>query len=328
MSRNGLLLDIETFLGRHLPVERKLSRSTILSYRDALKIFLEFQMSKSKKTYQFQINDLNYDNITSFLEHVETFRKGSITTRNHRLAVIKSLCKFMLIRHPEFADTLSRVLAVPRKRPERKRMAYLEKNEIHALLSSIDGFTWTAQRNHLMFHFALSTGLRVSELTGLMHNSFVFGNQPYIIVKGKGRKERCVPISKVMANKITKWISQSRAEPQFLFSTRTNSRMSSDAVQFALKKAVTKASIKCPSIKRKKVSVHTLRHTAAMQMLERGVDIYIIALWLGHESVETTQVYLSESMRLKRKALQRFRIIAEPPKLTRSRSELSFLDDL
>ena len=234
----------------------------------------------------------------------------------------------MLIRHPEAADTLSRALAIPRKRDYKRKMAYLEKSEAQALLASINATSWTAQRNLLMFHLALETGLRVSELTGLTRKSLVLGEQPYLLVEGKGRKERSVPITRALANKVLRWITANETDSLYIFSTRAKTRMSSDAVQFALKKAVASAMKCCPSLKQKRISVHTLRHTAAMQLLERGVDVYIIALWLGHESVETTRLYLSESMRLKRKALGRFRVTApEQKKISRS-SQLSFLDDL
>jgi site-specific recombinase XerD len=267
--------------------------------------------------------------VVQFLDHLEKDRDASVSTRNQRLAALRSLCRYILFRHPNQANTISRCLAVPMKKHARKMRGFLETNEVEALLGAIDRRKWIGRRNYLMLNLAIRTGLRVSELTALRAEDFTLGRTPYITVQGKGRKERSVPIDKSLAKAISSWLTSSLSNSATaIFPTGNGRKMSTDAVQHMLTKYVKIAEKNVPTLKRKRISPHTLRHTTAMQMLNRGVAIEIIALWLGHEQIETTQIYFSESIAIKRKALTRtrFKSIIQPP--IRKSTDLSFLDDI
>jgi site-specific recombinase XerD len=330
MKKSPLLNEIQLFLTKYCQEDRKLSRQTILSYRDTLKLFILFQKEHKKLTpSKLQINSLSYETIIEFLNNLEKNRKSSVSTRNQRLCAIRSFCKYILFRHPDYADTISRCLNVPIKKKIKRTRTFLEKSEVKALLNSIDLSTKVGHRDHLMLDLFIRTGLRVSELTFLRPIDITFGKTPYVSVIGKGRKERSVPLDKPFSKKLSKWISNNFRENQmYLFSTISGTQLSTDAVQQRLKKYTKLAEKIEPSLKKKNVSPHILRHTTAMQLLNRGVDIQIIALWLGHEQIETTQIYLSESLALKRKALKKTKLDIEwvaPKYIT---SDISFLDDI
>jgi len=330
MKEQLLLTEIQLFLTRYAQQERRLSRETILSYRDTMKLFILFQRDElGRSPAKLGLDALSYQSVVKFLDYLEKNRGVSVSTRNQRLCALKSLGRYLMFRHPDHADTIARSLMVPMKKRAKKARNYLKASEVSTLLKTIDQSTWIGQRDFLMFDLSIKTGLRVSELIALRPDSFTFGKAPYVTVEGKGRKERSVPLDKPTSKALSHWISNgARNDSSYLFSTTRGERMSTDAVQHALRKYVEKAAEIAPSLRKKKVSPHTLRHTTAMQLLDRGVDVQIIALWLGHEQIETTQVYLSESLALKRKALKKTRLTTEwiPPK--QSASVLSFLDAL
>ena len=328
--KSPLLAEIQRFLTHHAQEERKLSRATILSYRDTLKLFVLFQRDCLRRPVpKLDIGALSYESIMGFLDYLEKERGASASTRNQRLAAIRSLCRFILFRHPDHADTVSRCLAVPMKKRPRKLRSFLEAREIGAVLGAVDRRTWIGRRDHLMLDLAIQTGLRVSELTALQREDFTFGRAPYVTVEGKGRKERSVPLHKSLAKSVGRWLASDLPNGQsIVFPTVRGSRMSNDAVQLMLGKYVRFAEAKAPTLRKKRISPHILRHTTAMQMLNRGVDVEIIALWLGHEQIETTQIYFSESLTIKRKALERTRFDRDIQPPRRLRSELSFFDDL
>lgn len=263
-----------------------------------------------------------------FLKYLEKDRKCSISTRNQRLSAVKALSKFITFRNPEHADSLSRVLAIPVKKKTKRNRTFLEKSEVRAILSAIDQSTWTGQRNYLMLSFAIRTGVRVTELVEIKTANLTFGKSPYVTITGKGRKERSIPLERPFARELAKWISQIPKANAVVFSTSRGTMLSVDAVQSTLRKCVKVAAKTLPELSKKRISPHTLRHTTAMEMLERGVDVQIIALWLGHEQIDTTQVYISESLTLKRKALSRTKLKSDWRPVTIKRSEISFLDEL
>jgi site-specific recombinase XerD len=278
---------------------------------------------------RLDIGTLSYESVIQFLDHLEKDRSVSVSTRNQRLAALRSLCRYILFRHPDHADTVSRCLAVPMKKHARKMRGFLETCEIEALLGAIDRRKWIGRRDYLMLNLAIQTGLRVSELTALRAEDFTLGRAPYITVQGKGRKERSVPIDKNLAKSVSRWFTSCLPNSATcMFPTAHGNRMSTDAVQHMLRKYVKIAETKEPTLQRKRISPHTLRHTTAMHMLNRGVAIEIIALWLGHEQIETTQIYFSESIAIKRKALKRtrFKSVIQPP--LHKATDLSFLDDV
>ncbi len=234
----------------------------------------------------------------------------------------------MLWRHPDSADNLSRCLVVAQKRKQKKNRTFLESREVNALLKAIDTSTWKGRRDHLMISLALQTGVRVSELVGLKCEDVTLGKYPHITVLGKGRKERSIPLGRTISHHIEHWISSQTDRSPTLFCTIRGTRLSTDAVQYALQKYTRIAQKSSPTLVKKNVTPHTLRHTMAMQMLERGVDIQIIALWLGHEQVETTQIYFSESLAIKRKALKKTRIESKWSPPPSKSTELTFLDEI
>lgn len=325
-----MLNEVQLFLTKHCQQERKLSRETVLSYRDTMKLFIVFCRDNVKhRLANLGPDILSYDNIIKFLDHLERDRGVGTSTRNQRLSAIKALCRYILFRHPDYAETISRALHVPMKKRAKKRRSFLEAQEVSALLKAISKETWNGRRDHIMFDLAIRTGLRVSELVSLRPESFTLGRAPYVTVDGKGRKERSVPLDRSFAKVICQWISNQKAkENSHVFPSARGDKMSSDAVQHSLRKYAKEAAKIAPSLRKKRVSPHTLRHTTAMQLLNRGVDIQIIALWLGHEQIETTQIYLSESLALKRKALKRTRIETPPEPPKKPQSEIAFLDDI
>jgi len=329
--KHPLLLDeIQNFLTKFCQSERRLSRQTVLSYRDALKLFVLYLRDKKQdKLSTTGLDVLSYELLSDFLQYLEIERRVSISTRNQRLCAIKSFCGYVLFRHPQYAGTLSRCLLLARKRREKINRTFLSQQESDAVLRSIDQGHWTGCRNHLMISTAILTGLRVSELVDLKRGDVTIGKFSHITVLGKGRKTRSIPINKILAKRIEQWGRDSEISASHnLFPTSRGSRLSVDAFQVALKKYVAIASQNTKSLLGKNISPHTLRHTTAMHLLERGVDVQIIALWLGHEQVNTTQIYLSESLAIKRRALRRTKLKVEwsAPKI--QRSEISFLDDL
>ncbi len=330
MKKAALLKEIQNFLTKYCQQERRLSRETILSYRDTLKLFILFFRDQCKRQpASLTVDDLSYESVADFLNNLEKQRNSSISTRNQRLSAMKSFCKYLLFRCPDYADTLSRAMNVPLKKKTKKTRNFLEPNEVTAILNSIEVGTWTGRRDHVLIDLCVRTGIRVSELATLKIDNVVFGKSPYITVVGKGRKERSIPLDRRFAKKLSRWHQDRRVQnQQYLFPTIQGTQMSTDAIQHLLRKYVMKALKTAPSLAKKRISPHTLRHTTAMQLLDRGVDIQIIALWLGHEQIDTTQIYFSESLALKRKALKKTRLVLEipPPKLLSS--DLDFLDEL
>jgi site-specific recombinase XerD len=250
------------------------------------------------------VADLDPPFIGDFLEHLERDRGNSARTRNARLAAIRSFFRYVAINEPAYALLCQRVLAMPNKRHERRPIEFLNRTEIRALLAAPDAKTWIGRRDRTLLLVAIQTGLRVSELIGLRCDDVVLESGAHVQCEGKGRKQRCTPLRPDAVSALKAWISEQgarAAEP--LFPSVREGPLSRDAVERLVAKHVAKAQESCPSLKRKKVSPHVLRHTAAMELLQHGVDRSVIALWLGHESMETTQMYLHADLTLKEKAL-------------------------
>lgn len=331
MKQSLFLKEMQLFLTRYCQQERRLSRQTVLSYRDTMKLLINYFKDKKKRSpATIQFSDLSYEQISDFLNYLEKERKVSVSTRNQRLCAIKSFFKYILFKHPDYADTISRAMNVPQKKKPKNPRAFLEPNEVEVLLRSVGQTTWSGRRDYLLLDFCIRTGVRVSELVALHSENIVLGKSPYVTVTGKGRKERSIPIDRVLAKALSKWLTETKALGYLhLFPSIRGEQMSSDAVQHLLRKYIAISKKDAPSLEKKKISPHSLRHTTAMNLLNRGVDIQIIALWLGHEQIDTTQIYLSENMALKRKALKKTRLSAielNPPK--KLNSALTFLDDL
>jgi integrase len=242
--------------------------------------------------------------IGAFLDHLEHTRGLSVRSRNLRLTAIHSFFRYAAFETPAHAAQIQRVLAMPSKRFTRRQISFLTRPEIEALLTAPDQRTWFGRRDHALLLVAIQTGLRLSELTALTRNDVIIGPGAHLRVIGKGRKERCTPLAKPTIGVLKAWLREPpRGDAQVLFPTARGTRLSPDALEYLVAKHRTAAAKVCLSLQEKRITTHGLRHTAAMELLQAGVDRSVIALWLGHESIETTQVYLEATLAMKERAL-------------------------
>jgi site-specific recombinase XerD len=277
-----------------------------------------------------KIEELDAAFIGRFLDHLEAERGNTARTRNARLAAIRSFFRYVALSEPAHALLCQRALAIPSKRHERRLIEFLDRPEIDALVAAPDTSTWTGRRDRTLLLVAIQTGLRVSELIGLRNQDVVLGTGAHVRCEGKGRKERCAPLRKDAAALVEVWQRERRGLPEDpLFPSLRGGPLSRDAVERLVAKHTASAQQRCPSLKRKKVTPHVLRHTAAMELLQHGVDRSVIALWLGHESVETTQMYLHADLRLKERAKSRTAPLgARPGRYRPGDGLLAFLEAL
>lgn len=311
--------------------QRQASPHTVASYRDAFCLLLRFaQQSLGKPPARLVFTDLDAPFVGAFLDHLEHERGNSATTRNNRLAAIHSLFSYASLRCPEHAALIARVLAIPPKRVDSTIVAFLTPAETDALLASPDRTSPLGRRDHLLLLVAVQTGLRVSELTGLDYNDVELGTGANLRCTGKGREERRTPLTRPTARVLGDWLTAHPGKPTDpLFPNRNGGRLSPDAVTDLLAKHVATATDRCPSLRSKRISPHTLRHTAAMTLLRAGIDTSTIALWLGHAGTKATQVYLHADLELKEAALSR----TAPSAVGRTRYHapddlLAYLEDL
>jgi integrase/recombinase XerD len=314
---SALAPTMQAFFTERLQGQRQASPNTIAAYRDTFRLLLAFAEQQTGKTpSKILVADLDADPIGAFLDHLQHERANSTSTRNARLAAIRSLFNYAALRHPEHADTTARVLAIPPKRGPQAIVTFLSDGEIDALLAAPDRERWTGRRDHALLLTMIQAGLRVSELTGLNSAEVTLASGPHLRCHGKGRKQRVTPLTPQTAQVLRVWRQERAGNPDDpLFPTSRGSRLSRDAVAWLLAKHVATAAHACASLKTKPISPHTLRHTAAMRLLHAGVDITVIALWLGHEGTQTTHVYLHADLALKKRALAR----TAPPNTTPGR---------
>ena len=296
---------LESFFTDRLIRQRQASPNTIASYRDSFCLLFNFAKKRlNKEPSMLSIEDLNAPFIGSFLNHIEKDRGNCARSRNARLAAIHSFFKYIALQDPSHSALIQQVLAIPTKKFERKPIDFLTNAEIDALLAAPDLSTWSGRRDSTLLLLAIQTGLRVSELIGLTCNDIVLGSGAHVRCKGKGRKRRCTPLRKELVATLRSWLQERSGQPDDpLFPNARGGFLSRDGVEYLLAKHVAVARQKCPSLQKKRISPHVLRHTAAMQLLQHGVDRSVIALWLGHESWETTQVYVHANLEMKEKAL-------------------------
>ncbi|MFQ5382681.1 MAG: tyrosine-type recombinase/integrase [Dehalococcoidia bacterium] len=307
MTAASLPALVQAFFTDRLLRQRRASPHTISGYRDTFRLLLHFAAEQLGKTpTELEIEDLDAAFIGRFLDHLEAERGNTARTRNARLAAIRSFFRYVALGEPAHALLCQRVLAMPSKRHERRSIEFLNRPEIDALLAAPDTSTWTGRRDRTLLLMAIQTGLRVSELIGLSNQDVVLGTGAHVRCQGKGRKQRCTPLRKDTVAMVEAWQRERRGFSEDpLFPSLRGGPLSRDAVERLVAKHVAVAQPRCPSLKRKKVTPHVLRHTAAMELLQHGVDRSVIALWLGHESVETTQMYLHADLRVKEQALSR-----------------------
>lgn len=323
---------IERFFTERLMRQRRVSQHTIASYRDTFRLLLGFvQAQRRTPPSRLDICDIDAPIISAFLDDLERRWSASVRTRNLRLTAIRSFFRFAAVEEPAYSAHIQRVLAIPTKRGEKGLVHFLTRSEIEALLAAPSKTAWIGRRDHALLLLAVQTGLRLSELINLDRGAVVLGRGAHVRCLGKGRKERCTPLTKHAVAILQAWLKEApRKNACALFPNVNGGRLSADAVQYLLAKYVTIARMQCTSLKHKRVSPHVLRHSAAMELLQAGVDCSVIALWLGHESVETTQVYLHAHMALKEAALSKLRPIngRAPGRYTPGDQLLQFLSAL
>ena len=303
---------LERFFTQRLIEQRQASPHTISSYRDTFCQFLKFTEQRLHKLpSRLNFEEIDAPLIMAFLNHLEKHQGISARSRNLRLTAIRSFFRFACFEAPAHSVQIQRVLAIPDKRFTRTLVPFLTRAEVDALLAAPDQYTWPGRRDHAFILLAVQTGLRLSEMTGLRRQDIVLGAGGHVRVIGKGRKERCTPIAKSTRAVLKAWLREpQRGDQQVLFPNARGGRLSVHGVQYMLNKHRTTASGRCPTLKDKRVTVHRLRHTMAMDLLQAGVDRSVIALWLGHERLETTQIYLEATLAIKEKALAK----TAPPK--------------
>ncbi len=322
---------LQAFFTDRLLGQRGASGHTIAGYRDTWRLLLSFAAQHTgKNPCQLDIADLDAPLIAAFLDHLEQDRGNSPRTRNNRLAAIRSLFAWAALRHPEHAATIQRVLAITPKRCQRNLLTYLTSEETDALAAACDKNTWTGRRDHALIVLAAQAGLRISELAALTIGDITLGTGAHVHTVGKGRKERRTPLLPAIVAVLRAWITEGRGAPgDPLFPASTGRPLSRDAIERRITLHAATAALACPSLRSKHVTAHTLRHSCAMNLLQAGNDIAVIALWLGHEQVSTTSIYLHADMSQKERAIAR----TTPPNVTPGRyrppdSLLAFLEAL
>ena len=287
-------------------MQRNASGETIASYRDTFRLLLTYvQTALQKKPAELSFSDLSAEVILEFLDYIEKNRHNKVRSRNVRLAAIRSFMQYAVLFVPSEIADINRVLAIPSKRFEQPMMDFLSQEEIQSILSSCSS-TWSGKRDHVMFSTLYNTGARVSEIITLKVCDVHFDHTPYVVIHGKGRKMRTVPIWRSTANKIKKWILHNNFDNNApVFPNRKGMKLTRYGVVNRLQKAVNKATRSCLTLKKHRISPHTFRHAYALHMLQSGVDITVIALCLGHESPATTHKYVDADLSMKESALNK-----------------------
>jgi integrase/recombinase XerD len=306
---------LQAFFTDRLIRQRNASSHTVAAYRDTLRMLLNYLSDRTASPpSRLDFGELDAPTIGAFLDHLEHERGNTVRTRNARLAAIHSLFRWAALLHPEHAASISRVLAIPPKRCDQAMITYLTDHEITALLAAPNPDTRTGRRDRALLQLAIQTGLRISELTGLTIADVHLGTGAHVACHGKGRKDRITPLTTETTQTLRAWLAEHAAEANApLFPGRTGHRLSRDAIEHRIAVHANAATRDCPSLRSKRVTAHVLRHTTAMRLLHAGIDTSVIALWLGHESIETTRIYLFADLELKQKAIARTRRLGSPP---------------
>lgn len=297
---------LQSFFMQRLIQQRRASEHTIASYRDTFRLLLRFihkQLRKAPST--LALEDIGRSVVVAFLDDLENDRGVTARTRNLRLTAIRSFFRYVAFEAPTHAAQTQRILAIPAKRVTHPLVPFLNRQEVDALLAAPDRHTWSGRRDYALILLAVQTGLRLSELIGLQPADLHLGTGAHVRVIGKGRKERCTPLSSKTRAVLSAWMRESSsASTQPLFPNARGGRLSAHGVHYLVAKHVATAAATCPSLKYKRVTPHVFRHTAAMDLLQAGAEQSIIALWLGHESIETTQIYLDADLESKRRVME------------------------
>ncbi len=303
---------VQEFFGDRLIQQQNASAHTVASYRDTFRLLLQyFQRRHRKDPTTLTMEDLDAPMLLAFLDDLEKHRKNSVRTRNARLAALRSFMKYAQARDPSGLAIAQRVLAIPAKRFHRPLLGYLTREEVSAVTAAPTQATWSGRRDRVLFALLYNTGARVSEAIGLRRSDVTLKPIRVVRIRGKRRKERQVPLWKSTTRLLADWLKEIDADPETpLFPNRHGCAMSRSGIEDRLREALATAVTSCPSLRSKAVSPHILRHTTAMHLLQAGVEMTVIALWLGHESTETTHQYIEADLTMKQRALDR---LAEPP---------------
>lgn len=314
-SRSALLAPhVQAFFTHHLCQHKQASPQTIVSYRDTFRLFLTFvKDTTGREPAVLQVSDLDAPLVLHFLDYLEHQRGNTVRSRNLRLAAIRTFIRFLALRAPESLAIATRVLAIPIKRTDKKLIGALTRAEVEALLAAPDRSCWIGRRDHALLLTLYNSGARVSEVTTLQRHQVCFGTPTFLQLTGKGRKERTVPLWPHTSRTLQAWFGELGEDGGRTAFPNTRGRpLSRDGVAHLLQRATHKAVMGCPSLRTKKVTPHVLRHTTALHLLQAGVDIAVIALWLGHESIETTHVYLEIDLAHKEQALHKLAPVEGP----------------
>lgn len=296
---------LQSFFTERLRAQLGASPHTVASYRDTFRLLLAFASERlGRAPSRLSLEDIDMALVADFLDNLEQERRNTAKTRNTRLAAVRAFFHFVAYAEPASSLHCQRVLAIPTKRHERKPVDFLSEEETAALVGAPDQTTWIGRRDRILLLVATETGLRNAELRSLRRRDVDLGAGAYVRCFGKGRKTRCTPLRRVIVEALEAWLAECGGHPdEPVFPSSRGGFLSADALQRLVARHVATASAKCSSLARRTITPHTLRHTTAMTLLRRGVDQTVIALWLGHESTETTQIYLHADMRLKERAL-------------------------
>lgn len=322
---------LEAFFTDRLQHQRNASPNTVAAYRDTFRLLLAFAQDRLRKPPSaLPLADLDATLVVAFLQHLEKQRHNSVRTRNARLAAIHSFFRFVALQEPACSATCQRVLAIPTKKTERKLVTSLGRTEEEALLAAPDRKIWLGRRDHAIIMLLLQTGLRVSELRDLRCEDVVLSTGSHVRCRGKGRKERCTPLTRETVAVLRAWLLERAGSPtEPVFPSRRGAVLSRDAVERLVTKYSESAAVNCPTLRSKRVTPHVLRHTTAVSLLQAGNDRAVIALWLGHESIETTQMYLDADLTMKERALAKTAPLrAGPGRYRPDDSLLAFLSGL
>lgn len=331
MKTYPLPVYVQRFFTERLATQLEASPNTIASYRDTFRLMLRYAADRlGRGPTDLEVADIDADLVGDFLSHVEGARSNCARTRNARLSAIRSFFRYVALNEPQLLYHCQRILAMPAKRYERRTIAYLTHAEIEALIATPDPTTWFGRRDRTLLMLALQTGLRVSELVNLTCGDVVLGTGAHVRCVGKGRKERATPLRSDCEQTLRSWLHERGGRDNDpLFVTIRGTRLSRDAIERLVREHASSAIERCPSLRGKRVTPNVLRHSAAMELLQNGTDRTVIALWLGHESVETTQMYMHADLKIKERAMARTTPVTVPPGRYRPDDELlAFLEGL
>jgi len=307
-QQSSLAAALRAFLTDYLPRQRALSTHTLYSYRDSLKLLLQFVAGKKSDPSQLTMEQLTYERVMAFLQYLETRRHNQVSTRNVRLSAIRSFFRFVGIHYPEHLILAQRILSAPTKRTALREIQHLELSEIQAILQGIDRSTPDGRRDHVLLSFLFNTGARVGEVVGLQASDLILDPPPSVRLRGKGRKERSCPLWNETAQALRAYIGERKIavhEPRSVFSNHRGQPLTRFGVRWILQKHVRKTALDVPSLKNKRLHPHSMRHSTAVHLLRSGVDLSTIANWLGHVSINTTNKYLTLDLETKRQALNK-----------------------